>query len=239
MGRRDVRHEEEGPARSTEPRPRRPLRTAEPTRPEPEGTRRRASTRTCRSAAARSSSSGGPCVSSSDDGGTDLAAALTYYSVLAIFPGLIALLALVGVFGQARGVGRHDPRDPRARSSPATPPWTPSRPTLDELAATPGRRRSRWSSVCVGALWSASGYVGAFSRAMNRIYEVEEGRPFWRMRPDAADRHGHHRRPVRGRAGDPDRLGPGRRVDRQRHRASATTWSWSGTTRSGRCSRWW
>ena len=35
----------------------------------------------------------------------------------------------------------------------------------------------------MGALWSASGYVGAFSRAMNRIYEVEEGRPFWRMRP--------------------------------------------------------
>ena len=35
----------------------------------------------------------------------------------------------------------------------------------------------------VGALWSASGYVGAFSRAMNKIYEVEEGRPFWRMRP--------------------------------------------------------
>jgi membrane protein len=35
----------------------------------------------------------------------------------------------------------------------------------------------------LGALWSASGYVGAFSRAMNTIYEVDEGRPFWRMRP--------------------------------------------------------
>ena len=35
----------------------------------------------------------------------------------------------------------------------------------------------------LGALWAASGYVGAFSRAMNRIYEVTEGRPFWRMRP--------------------------------------------------------
>jgi membrane protein len=35
----------------------------------------------------------------------------------------------------------------------------------------------------VGALWSASGYVGAFSRAMNTIYEVDEGRPWWRMRP--------------------------------------------------------
>ena len=35
----------------------------------------------------------------------------------------------------------------------------------------------------VGALWSASGYVGAFGRAMNRIYEVDEGRPFWKLRP--------------------------------------------------------
>ncbi len=35
----------------------------------------------------------------------------------------------------------------------------------------------------VGALWSASGYVGAFGRAMNRIYEIQEGRPFWKLRP--------------------------------------------------------
>ena len=35
----------------------------------------------------------------------------------------------------------------------------------------------------LAALWSASGYVGAFGRAMNRIYEIEEGRPFWKLRP--------------------------------------------------------
>jgi uncharacterized BrkB/YihY/UPF0761 family membrane protein len=35
----------------------------------------------------------------------------------------------------------------------------------------------------LGALWSASGYVSAFSRASNAIYEVEEGRPFWKLRP--------------------------------------------------------
>ncbi len=35
----------------------------------------------------------------------------------------------------------------------------------------------------VGAVWSASGYVGAFGRAMNRIYEIEEGRPVWKLRP--------------------------------------------------------
>ena len=35
----------------------------------------------------------------------------------------------------------------------------------------------------LGALWSASGYVGAFGRAMNRIYEIDEGRPVWKLRP--------------------------------------------------------
>jgi membrane protein len=33
------------------------------------------------------------------------------------------------------------------------------------------------------ALWSASGYVGAFMRASNAIYETDEGRPFWKLRP--------------------------------------------------------
>ena len=35
----------------------------------------------------------------------------------------------------------------------------------------------------LGALWSASGYVGAFGRAMNAVYEIDEGRPFWKLRP--------------------------------------------------------
>ena len=38
-------------------------------------------------------------------------------------------------------------------------------------------------SASLVALWSASGYVGAFGRAMNRIYEIDEGRPFWKLRP--------------------------------------------------------
>ena len=38
-------------------------------------------------------------------------------------------------------------------------------------------------SGIVLAIWSASGYIGAFSRAMNRIYEIEEGRPFWKLKP--------------------------------------------------------
>jgi membrane protein len=115
-----------------------------------------------------------------DDGGTDLAAALTYYSVLAIFPGMIALLALVGVIGQAEESVRVilDILAPLV-SSDRIASLTP---TLDQLASTQDASLALIIGV-LGALWSASGYVGAFSRAMNRIYEVEEGRPFWRMRP--------------------------------------------------------
>jgi membrane protein len=115
-----------------------------------------------------------------DDGGTDLAAALTYYSVLAIFPGLIALLSLVGVFGQAQKsvdlileiLAPLVSGDTIDRIAPA----------LDEIASMEGVGFTLVLGL-LGALWSASGYVGGFSRAMNRIYEVQEGRPFWRMRP--------------------------------------------------------
>ena len=123
----------------------------------------------------------------SDDGSTDQAAALTYYSVLALFPGLIALLSLVGIFGQAQeSVDKIvEILDPLITSD-----TTMARVTevLNGLVSAQGAGTALVIGI-VGALWSASGYVGAFSRAMNRIYEVEEGRPFWRMRPDAADRH--------------------------------------------------
>jgi len=115
-----------------------------------------------------------------EDGGTDLAASLTYYSVLAIFPAMLALLALVGVLGQAE-------ESVDKIIEILTPLVSDDRieqiePTLDALASTQGAGLALIIGV-LGALWSASGYVGAFSRAMNRIYEVEEGRPFWRMRP--------------------------------------------------------
>jgi membrane protein len=116
-----------------------------------------------------------------DDGGTDLAAALTYYAVLAIFPGLIALLALVGLFGQA-----DESIDliveilaPLVATDTI---YNQIKPTLTELASLEGAGVTLVIGL-LGALWAASGYIGAFSRAMNRIYEVEEGRPFWRLRP--------------------------------------------------------
>ncbi len=115
-----------------------------------------------------------------DDGGTDLAAALTYYSVLAIFPALIALLSLVGVFGQAeKSVDQIlEILGPLVSDDTIERIGDP----LMELASSEAAGITLVVGL-LGALWSASGYVGGFSRAMNRIYEVEEGRPFWRMRP--------------------------------------------------------
>jgi membrane protein len=116
----------------------------------------------------------------SDDQCTDLAAALTYYAVLGLFPAVIAVLALVGVFGQgeqtaAALLGIVDDFAPE--DSIAT-----LRPVVESLA----NNQAAGFALLVGlltALWAASGYVGAFSRAMNRIYEIEEGRPVWKLKP--------------------------------------------------------
>jgi membrane protein len=116
-----------------------------------------------------------------DDSATDLAAALTYYSVLAIFPGLLALFSLVGIFGQAQeSVDKIVDILRPLISSHGT--LTTIHHRLSDLVNSGGAGVTLVIGI-LGALWSASGYVGAFSRAMNRVYEVEEGRPFWRMRP--------------------------------------------------------
>ena len=53
---------------------------------------------------------------------------------------------------------------------------------LEDLSTAPGAGIALLVGVGV-ALWSASGYVGAFGRAMNRIYGRGEGRPVWKLRP--------------------------------------------------------
>jgi membrane protein len=116
-----------------------------------------------------------------EDDVTDLAAALTYYAVLSLFPGLIALVSIVGVFG-----------DPRATTealtgivrdlSPGTASETFEGP-IESLTANRTAAGALLALGLAGALYSASGYVGAFIRASNRIYGVTEGRPFWKLRP--------------------------------------------------------
>ena len=117
-----------------------------------------------------------------EDGGTDLAAALTYYSVLAIFPALIALMALLGVFGQTQESIDAIMEILAPLVSADALQQIELESTLNDLASMEGAGLTAILGL-LGALWAASGYVGAFSRAMNRIYEVSEGRPFWRLRP--------------------------------------------------------
>jgi membrane protein len=112
---------------------------------------------------------------------TDRAAALTYYSVLSIFPALIALVSIVGlVFDPARITKTLT--DVVSSVGPASAVETFKGPiqTLTQSSATAG------IMLVVGiaaALWTASGYVGAFMRAANVIYEVEEGRSIVKLRP--------------------------------------------------------
>jgi membrane protein len=111
---------------------------------------------------------------------TDLAAALTYFGVLSVFPGLLAVVSLLGIFGRGEEttetlVGFLEDYGPAE---------------LVQLLADPIRQLTSGTGAglafiagILGALWTASGFVGAFGRAMNRIYEVTEGRPIWKLRP--------------------------------------------------------
>ncbi len=111
----------------------------------------------------------------------DVAAALTFYAVLAIFPALIALLSVVGLFGQSGAAAD-------ALAGVAQDLGIPSadsviRPTLETLGESSARPGIAFVLGLFTALWSASGYVGSFGRGMNRIFEIQEGRPFWKLRP--------------------------------------------------------
>ncbi|KRE37278.1 ribonuclease BN [Janibacter sp. Soil728] len=111
---------------------------------------------------------------------TDLAAALTYYAVLALFPAFIALMSLVGLVGQ--GPQTVETILGVVRDTAGASVADAIEPVMTSLSQTPGAGLALVLGL-VGALWSASGYVNAFSRAMNRIYGFREGRPFWKLRP--------------------------------------------------------
>lgn len=115
----------------------------------------------------------------STDQCTDLAAGLTYFAVLSLFPALLALVSLLGIVGQSKaGVGALfgmvDELAPGLTSVLKGP--------IQTLSASPA---TGWALAIgiIGAVWSASGYVGAFGRALNRVYGVQEGRTFFTLRP--------------------------------------------------------
>lgn len=115
-----------------------------------------------------------------EDNLTDRAAALTYYGVLSIFPALIALVSVVGLVGNPK---RTIMVATKSLSSlvPASAVQSLNGP-INSLANGRGAGIALIIGI-VAALWTASGYVGAFMRASNVIYETEEGRSFIKLRP--------------------------------------------------------
>ncbi|MGF3054964.1 YihY/virulence factor BrkB family protein [Microbacterium sp. YY-01] len=111
---------------------------------------------------------------------TDAAAALTYYAILAIFPAIVAFFSILGLLGQ-KGEATNTLLSLIDEVAPGEAAETLRGP-LQQLAEAPGAGIALVFGIVV-ALWSASGYVGAFSRAINRIYGVAEGRPIWKLRP--------------------------------------------------------
>jgi membrane protein len=110
---------------------------------------------------------------------TDMAAALTYYGILSIFPALIALVSVLGLIG-------HSATQPLIENlgsvapGPAKSIFTSA---IRNIQHSQGAAGAIFAVSLAGAIWSASGYVSAFMRASNAIYDVEEGRPIWKTIP--------------------------------------------------------
>jgi membrane protein len=116
-----------------------------------------------------------------EDNLSDWAAALTYYGLLSLFPALIAMVSLIGIFG-----------DPKTTTTKLTEiiteigPGSAAETFEGPIKSIVENQSAAGLAFVIGlavALWSASGYVGAFTRASNIIYETPEGRPFWKLRP--------------------------------------------------------
>jgi membrane protein len=106
---------------------------------------------------------------------TDSAAALTYYGVLAIFPALIALVSVLGLVGHSATQPLIDNLG-KVAPGPARQIFTSA---ITNLQHSQGAAGILFIVGIAGAVWSASGYVAAFMRASNAIYDIEEGRPFF------------------------------------------------------------
>jgi membrane protein len=108
-------------------------------------------------------------------------AALTYYAVLSIFPALLVLVSLVGLLADPARVTKVL-TDTVSELGPATAAKTFQGP-IESLTSSRGTAGIMFVVGIGSALWAASGYVSAFADACNTIYEVGEGRPFWKLKP--------------------------------------------------------
>jgi membrane protein len=110
---------------------------------------------------------------------TDSAAALTYYGILALFPALLVLVSILGLAGSNATQTLID-------NIGSAAPGSAKDVLVSGIRNVQSSQGSAGILFVVGllaALWSASGYISAFTRASNTIYEVGEGRPFWKLRP--------------------------------------------------------
>jgi membrane protein len=99
--------------------------------------------------------------------------------VLSIFPALIALVSILGLIG-------HSATQPLLDNISAVTPGTAKTvftSAIHNLQKSQGAAGVLFVVGLLAALWSASGYVGAFMRASNAIYEIGEGRPVWKTIP--------------------------------------------------------
>ena len=114
-----------------------------------------------------------------EDNITDWAAALTYYGILSVFPALIALVSILGLVGRSAT----DPLLTNLGSFAPGPAHKILENALHGLTQSRGGASILFIVGLAGAVWSASGYIGAFIRASNSIWDVEEGRPVWKTIP--------------------------------------------------------
>jgi membrane protein len=114
-----------------------------------------------------------------EDNVTDWAAALTYYGILSVFPALIALVSILGLIGSSAT----DPLLTNLGSFAPGPAHEILENALRGLTQNRGGAGILFFVGLAGAVWSASAYIGAFIRASNSIWDVEEGRPIWKTVP--------------------------------------------------------
>jgi membrane protein len=115
----------------------------------------------------------------SEDNLTDWAAALTYYAVLSIFPALIVLVSILGLIGESAT----DPLLENLGSVAPGPAQDIFTSAIENLQGSQGAAGVFFIIGILGAIWSASGYIAAFMRASNAIYDMPEGRPIWKTLP--------------------------------------------------------
>ncbi|MCO1599285.1 YihY/virulence factor BrkB family protein [Micromonospora sp. RHAY321] len=117
------------------------------------------------------------------DNCSDWAAALTYYGVLALFPSTIMVVALVGLVsnGEQTVDTVVDLANQMGAGSVVADDGVVD--VIRAVVVQESSAKALLSFGLLGALWSASGFIGAFTRASNAVYGVQEGRPVWKLRP--------------------------------------------------------